>query len=233
MPRQQVSHLVGLIVMLTVNAEYARFHLARAFNDFPRRGSTAAVDCVAEDRQSVSFREKPTRIEQFDDHSVCIPVEAIRAAETRRYQGSKVPLPPTAFADASWRRASRETGPIMSAWLHYCYGDSLAWPEQVRLCQFVWFEFLHDIERDGLSLHDDVKPRVRTLVWLSIQSLKASIHARDFLPASDLARLLHIDKSTFSRVYNQHWQRLRGICLALDEEALNCANRRQQSGKPI
>lgn len=121
----------------------------------------------------------------------------------------------------------------MSAWIHYCYGDDLAWPEQVRLCQFVWHDFLHDIERDGVSLRDDVKTRVRTLVWLSIQSLKASIHDRDFLPVSDLAQLLHIDKSTFSRVYNQHWQRLRGICLALDEEALNCANRRQRSGEPI
>ncbi|ECA8972950.1 hypothetical protein ETB55_21945 [Salmonella enterica subsp. enterica serovar Omuna] len=219
--------------MQTVNVEYARWQLTRAFVGVPRRNSTADVTNVAEDRRSVAFQSRPTRIEQFDDHAVCVPVEAVHAAKGRRYQGSRHPLPPTAFADASWRRASRETGPVMSAWLHYCYGDELAWPEQVRLCQFVWTTFLQDVERDGVSLHDDVRARVKTLVWLSVQYEKALIHQREFLSASALAQLLHVDRSTFSRIYNQHWYRLEGICAALDEEALNCANRRQRSGEQV
>lgn len=213
-----------------MNVEFVRCCLMRAFLDIPiSQGSK--VDNVKETRKTASvFLRRPYRVEQLEDRSIHIPVEPVHVTETMRYRGGRIPVLPTVFDDTAWIRAVRESAPVYSAWLRYCYSDDLTWEGQVRLCQYVWEIFWAESLKLGVIAKPETEARLRTLVWLAIQAAKQQVNSgKNLLTDSQLAEILHIHKSVFSRAIKWHWRRLLGHCLQLDYEALANADRRHRS----
>lgn len=213
-----------------MNVEFVRDCLLRAFL-VPSGTPGSKVDNVKETRKSASeFLRKPYRILELEKGSVHVPVEPVRASETMRYKGGKIPVLPTVFDDTAWIRAVRETAPLYSTWLKYCYSDDLDWKGQVTLCQYIWDTFWAESLTMGVLNTKKTEARMRFLVWLSVQTAKKLINSnKPLLTDSELAELLHIHKATFSLLVKAHWERMVGHCLQLDYEALANADRRHRS----
>lgn len=213
-----------------MNVEFVRDCIMRAFL-LQGSPSTSKVDNVKETRECASrFLQKPFRIEQFDDRKIHVPVEPVKASETRSYKGAKLPLLPTAFEDTSWRRAVRESDPVYRIWLRYCYSDDLDWDGQIAICHYVWSVFWTESVQNGVMVKPETEARLRTLVWLSVQSAKQLMNSgTKMFTDAELAEILHIHKSVFSRWIKEHWHRMVGHCLMLDDEALTDAERCHRS----
>lgn len=227
--------------MNIVNIEFIRDCLLRAFH-IPSSSPGCSVDNAVETRKSASqYMRRPSRIETLEDYSqsgtlehysIHVPTEPVRASETMRYKGGKFPLLPTAFEDTAWIRAVRESTPVHSAWLKYCYSDDLSWPGQISLCQFIWGTFWPESLKLGVIPKPETEARLRTLVWLSVQAAKQQVNrGTPMFTDSELAEILHIHKSVFSRSIKWHWLRLLEHCLQLDYEALANADRHHRSRK--
>lgn len=213
-----------------MNVEFVRNCLTRAFL-IPSGSPGSKVDNVKETRKSASkFMHRPYRVEQLEKHSIHVPVDPVRASETMRYKGGKAPVLPTVFEDTAWIRAARESMPVHSVWLKYCYGDDLDWNGQVSLCQHIWGAFWPESLKLGVIPKPETEARLRTLVWLSVQAAKQQVNrGTNMFTDTQLAALLHIHKSVFSRSVKWHWLRMLKHCQQLDDEALANADRRHRS----
>ena len=213
-----------------MNTEFVRDCVMRAFL-IPGSTSSSNVDNAKETRECASrFLQKPFRVEQFEDRKIHVPVEPVKASETRRYKGGKIPLLPTAFEDTSWIRAVRESDTISRIWLRYCYSDDLDWNGQIILCHYVWTVFWAESVEQGVIVKPETEARLRTLVWLSVQFAKQQANrGTKMFTDSELAEVLHVHKSVFSRWIKPHWLRMVGHCLQLDDEALANAEKCHRS----
>lgn len=207
-----------------MNVEFVRESLMRAFF-IPSQSGGSKVDNVTETRKlASSYMNKPYRVELFEHHELLVPVEPVRATETQRYKGGKIPLLPTAFDDAAWIRAVRESPSLYRTWLSYCYNDELSESGFVRLCQHVWNTFWKESLLLGVMPTKETEARLRALVWPSIQEGKRRAKGEmKIFTDSDLAEILHIHKSVFSRAIKSHWSRMISHCLMLDYESLEKA----------
>lgn len=209
-----------------MNVEFVRYCLMRAFL-LPSSASGSKVETVVDLRDSSPYSKLPFRIEQLGDHSIRVLVEPVRAAEVQRYKGSRDPLLPTAFEDTAWIRAVRESGPVYCAWMRYCYSDDLDWDGQIAICNYVWGQFWSESLKLGIDPKPATEARLKSLIWLCVQNAKHRINQdRDQFIATELAELLHVHRSVFSRVFRAHWERMKGVCSELDYEALRHADRR-------
>lgn len=213
-----------------MNVEFVRDCLMRAFL-VPSGSPGSKVDNVKETRKSASLvMHKPHRLIELEDRSIQVPVEPVHASESMRYKGGKIPVLPTVFEDIAWIRAVRESAPVYSSWIKYCYSDDLNWSGQFQLCQYIWDAFWPESLRQGVIPKKETEARLKSLVWLSVQTAKNLVNRdKPLLTDGQLAELLHIHKSVFSRAVKLHWDRMVQHCLRLDYEALANADRRHRS----
>lgn len=216
-----------------MNVEFVRDNLLMAFL-VPERSGDTKVYNVKETRQSTAYMRKPFREEQLYSEDgpriIHVPAEPVRASETRRYKGGKIPLPPRAFEDTAWIRAVRQIPAVHSIWLKYCYGDDLNWDGQVRLCDYIWHVFWRESLKLGVMPTEETELRMRPLIWLSVQSAKYQINRNQkMFMDSELASCIKVHQTVFSRQIKVHWMRMVACCIQLDHEALAYADRRYGS----
>lgn len=215
-----------------MNAEFVRDCLLRAFL-VPSSSSCSKVDTVKETRKSASnWLSKPLRELELEDRAIRISSSPVSVSETRGYKGGKTPVLPSLFDDLSWMRAVRETSPVYATWLRYCYSDDLSWEGQIHLCQIVWDRFWPELLKSGVIRQKETEARLKTLVWLSVQSAKHIInHGKTLFTDSELSELLRVHRSVFSRWIKCHWNRMIEHALQVDYEALLNASGKRKTRK--
>lgn len=73
--------------------------------------------------------------------------------------------------------------------------------------------------------------RLRQLIWLAAQDVKAELAGRDTYEYQKLAELVGVAKSTWTETYLPHWLAMRGNLVSLDSDALISTTRSRSQQK--
>lgn len=134
-------------------------------------------------------------------------------------KGSHIPLvQPVEFATASWRRALLSLEEHQKAWLLWNYSENTNWDHQVAITQWAWAEF--SVQLKGKRVAGKTMERLKRLIWLAAQDVKAMLGGKDVYQYGDLAELVGVKPDNWSKNYGDYWRAMCGIFASMDSEAL-------------
>lgn len=136
-----------------------------------------------------------------------------------RTKGSSIALVlPVEYSTASWRRALLSLEEHQKAWLLWNYSDNIRWEHQETITRWAWEQFSQQLA--GVRIAKKTVKRLRQLIWLAAQEVKAELSGRDAYEYQVLAELVGVAKSTWTETYQPHWLAMRSSFMRLDSDAL-------------
>ena len=134
-------------------------------------------------------------------------------------KGSTIELvQPVEYATASWRRALLSLDGHHKAWLLWNYSGSIAWDHQVVIVRWAWDEFSALLA--GKRIAKKTMDRLRQLIWLAAQDVKAELACRETYQYRELAALVGISNKAWSETFTPHWECMIRLFVALDSDSL-------------
>ncbi|WP_316543711.1 MULTISPECIES: bacteriophage antitermination protein Q [Klebsiella] len=147
-----------------------------------------------------------------------------------RAKGSSIALVlPVEYSTASWRRALLSLEEHQKAWLLWNYSDNIRWEHQETITRWAWERFSAQIA--GMRIAKKTVERLRQLIWLAAQDVKADLAGRETYEYKALAELVGVAKSTWTETYLPHWLALRDSFVKLDSDALISVTRSRSQQK--
>lgn len=147
-----------------------------------------------------------------------------------RAKGSSIALVgPIEFVTASWRRAVLSLEDHQKAWLLWNYSENVSFEHQVVITQWVWAEFSEQL--GSKKVVGKTMERLKKLIWLAAQDVKAELAGRDTYEYQALAELAGVAKSTWTETYLPHWLAMRNSFKRLDSGALISVTRSRSQQK--
>ncbi|EBX8839254.1 antiterminator [Salmonella enterica subsp. enterica serovar Urbana] len=135
-------------------------------------------------------------------------------------KGSAIPLvKPVEYSTASWRRAVLSLDEHYKAWLLWNYSENTCWEHQVEITQWAWEQFSQQLE--GKRVAKKTIDRLRQLIWLAAQDVKAELAGRDVYQYGDLAALVGVNKTNWSQNYVEHYDAMTRLYKRLDSQTLH------------
>lgn len=145
-------------------------------------------------------------------------------------KGSHIPLvQPVEYSTASWRRAVLSLDEHQKAWLLWSYSENTCWENQVTITQWAWAEFVGQLGTRKVA--GKTMGRLKALIWLAAQDVKAELAGRDLYQHLDLAALCEVKPDNWSHNYVDYWRAMRSIFNGLDSDSLLCAVRTRSQQK--
>ncbi|EHZ6708633.1 antiterminator [Salmonella enterica] len=145
-------------------------------------------------------------------------------------KGSAIPLvKPVEYSTASWRRAVLSLDEHYKAWLLWNYSENTCWEHQVEITRWAWEHFSQQLE--GKRVAKKTIDRLRQLIWLAAQDVKADLAGKDTYEFQALAELAGVAKSTWTEIYLPHWLVMRSCFIKLDSSALIAVTRSRSQQK--
>ena len=147
-----------------------------------------------------------------------------------RAKGSSIALVgPVEFVTASWRRAVLSLEDHQKAWLLWNYSENVRWCYQVEITQWGWQQFSQQLA--GKRVAKKTIDRLRQLIWLAAQDVKAELAGRETYEYQAMAELAGVAKSTWTETYLPHWLAMRNSFKRLDSGALISVTRSRSQQK--
>ena len=147
-----------------------------------------------------------------------------------RAKGSSIALVlPVEYSTASWRRALMSLEEHQKAWLLWNYSDNIRWEHQETITRWAWEQFSEKLA--GVRIAKKTVDRLRQLIWLAAQDVKAELAGRETYEYQSLAELVGVAKSTWTETYLPHWLALRSSFVKLDSNALISVTRSRSQQK--
>jgi hypothetical protein len=147
-----------------------------------------------------------------------------------RAKGSSIALVgPVEFVTASWRRAVLSLEDHQKAWLLWNYSENIRFEYQVAITQWAWAEFREQLGAKKVA--GKTMERLKKLIWLAAQDVKAELAGRETYEYQVLAELAGVAKSTWTETYLPHWLTMRNSFKRLDSGALISATRSRSQQK--
>ncbi|WP_279084122.1 bacteriophage antitermination protein Q [Kluyvera ascorbata] len=163
-------------------------------------------------------RKKPRVLDEVTGEMVTLDNPPIPGKQSHA-KGSHIPLvQPVEFATASWRRALLSLEEHQKAWLLWNYSENTSWDHQVAITQWAWAEFSAQLV--GKKVASKTMERLKKLIWLAAQDVKAGLGGRDVYQYNDLAALVGVKPDNWSKNYGDYWRAMCGIFASMDSEAL-------------
>lgn len=163
-------------------------------------------------------RKKPRVLDEVTGEMVTLDNPPIPGKQSHA-KGSHIPLvQPVEFATASWRRALLSLEEHQKAWLLWNYSENTSWDHQVAITQWAWAEFSAQLA--GKKVAGKTMERLKKLIWLAAQDVKAGLGGRDVYQYNDLAALVGVKPDNWSKNYSDYWRAMCGIFSSMDSEAL-------------
>lgn len=136
-----------------------------------------------------------------------------------RAKGSSIALvSPVEFLTASWRRAVMSLDEHQKAWLLWNYSENTRWEHQEVITRWAWAEFQQQLA--GKRIAKKTIDRLRQLIWLAAQDVKAKLAGRYTYQYADLAALVRVTPKNWSETFTDRWIDMERIFIGLDSEAL-------------
>ncbi|EAA8037429.1 antiterminator [Salmonella enterica] len=145
-------------------------------------------------------------------------------------KGSAIPLvKPVEYSTASWRRAVLSLDEHYKAWLLWNYSENTCWEHQVIITRWAWEQFGKQME--GKRVAKKTMERLKKLIWLAAQDVKAELAGRDVYQYGDLAALVGVNKTNWSQNYVEHYDAMISLYKGLDSQALLHVSRSRSQQK--
>ncbi|HCB1750657.1 TPA: antiterminator [Klebsiella oxytoca] len=136
-----------------------------------------------------------------------------------RAKGSAIALvQPVEYSTASWRRALLSLGEHQKSWLLWNYSDNIRWEHQETITRWAWEQFSENLA--GVRIAKKTVDRLRQLIWLAAQDVKAELAGRDTYEYQKMAELVGVTPKNWSETFTERWIEMRHIFLRLDSGAL-------------
>ncbi|CAM6339768.1 bacteriophage antitermination protein Q [Enterobacter intestinihominis] len=147
-----------------------------------------------------------------------------------RAKGSSIALvSPVEFGTTSWRRAVMSLDEHKKVWLLWSYGENIRFEYQVAITQWAWAEFREQLGAKKVA--GKTMERLKKLIWLAAQDVKAELAGRETYEYQALAELAGVAKSTWTETYLPHWLAMRNSFKRLDSGALISVTRSRSQQK--
>ena len=163
-------------------------------------------------------RKKPRVLDEVTGKMITLDNPPIPGKQSHA-KGSHIPLvQPVEYATASWRRAVLSLEEHHKAWLLWNYSENTQWAHQEVITRWAWAEFQQQLA--GKRVAKKTMDRLRQLIWLAAQDVKADLAGRQQYEYQKLAELVGVSKSTWTETYLPHWQGMQKVFHRLDSTAL-------------
>jgi len=147
-----------------------------------------------------------------------------------RAKGSHIPLVNhVEFCTSSWRRAVLSLDEHQKAWLLWNYSENTNFEHQVAITQWAWAEFKEKL--CGRKVAGKTLDRLKALIWLAAQDVKAELAGKDVYQHQDLAALCGVKPDNWSHNYADYWRAMCTIFKRLDGDSLLCTVRTRSQQK--
>ncbi|HHT0320950.1 TPA: bacteriophage antitermination protein Q [Raoultella planticola] len=147
-----------------------------------------------------------------------------------RAKGSAIALVlPVEYSTASWRRALLSLDEHQKAWLLWNYSENICFEYQVAITQWAWAELREQIGAKKVA--GKTMDRLKKLIWLAAQDVKAELAGKDVYQHQDLAALCGVKPDNWCHNYADYWRGMCAIFKSLDGDSLLCAVRTRSQQK--
>ena len=174
-------------------------------------------------------RKKPRVLDEVTGEMITLDNPPIPGKQSHA-KGSHIPLvQPVEYSTASWRRALMSLEEQQKAWLLWNYSENTNWDHQVTITRWAWEQFNRQLE--GKRVAKKTTDRLRQLIWLAAQDVKAELAGKDVYQYGDLAALVGVNKTNWSQNYVGHYDAMVGLYKGLDSQALLHVSRSRSQQK--
>lgn len=136
-----------------------------------------------------------------------------------RAKGSAIALvQPLEYSTASWRRALLSLEEHQKAWLLWNYSDNIRWEHQETIIQWAWEQFSQKLA--DVRIAKKTVDRLRQLIWLAAQDVKAELAGRNTYEYQMLASLIGVTTKNWSETFTERWEEMKSTLLRLDSDSL-------------
>ncbi len=163
-------------------------------------------------------RKKPRVLDEVTGEMITLDNPPIPGKQSHA-KGSHIPLvQPVEYSSASWRRALMSLEEHQKAWLLWNYSENVRWCYQVEITQWAWAEFREQLGAKKVA--GKTMERLKKLVWLAAQDVKAELAGREMYEYQALASLVGVTPKNWSETFTDLWVEMSSIFLRLDSGAL-------------
>ena len=163
-------------------------------------------------------RKKPRVLDEVTGEMITLDNPPIPGKQSHA-KGSHIPLvQPVEYSSESWRRALMSLEEHQKAWLLWNYSENVRWCYQVEITQWAWAEFREQLGAKKVA--GKTMERLKKLVWLAAQDVKAELAGREMYEYQALASLVGVTPKNWSETFTDRWVEMRSIFLRLDSGAL-------------
>ncbi|HIC2865039.1 bacteriophage antitermination protein Q [Citrobacter freundii] len=174
-------------------------------------------------------RKKPRVMDEVTGKMITLDNPPIPGKQSHA-KGSHIPLvQPVEYSTASWRRALMMLEEHQKAWLLWNYSENTNWDHQVLITQWAWSKFCEHLA--GKKVAKKTIDRLRQLIWLAAQDVKAELIGRETYEYQVLAELVGVAKSTWTETYLPNWLAMRQVFTRLDSHSLISVTRSRSQQK--
>lgn len=136
-----------------------------------------------------------------------------------RAKGSSIALVlPVEYSTASWRRALLSLEEHQKAWLLWNYSENIRFEYQVAITQWAWQQFIEELA--GARIAKKTVDRLRQLIWLAAQDVKAELAGRETYEYQKLATLVGVTPKNWSETFTERWEEMKTTLRRLDSDSL-------------
>jgi len=211
--------------------EYVRQQLIVATADlsWATKGQLVAF---AENAQFTATARSRGRKKVFDKDKQRIvnPDGPPMSGSQSRAKGSSIALVgPVEFVTASWRRAVLSLEDHQKAWLLWNYSENIRFEYQMAITQWAWAEFREQL--GAKKVVGKTMKRLKKLIWLAAQDVKAELAGRETYEYQVLAELVGVNPKNWSETFTDRWVEMKRTFLRLDGDALMQVTRSRSQQK--
>ncbi|HHB9052703.1 TPA: bacteriophage antitermination protein Q [Klebsiella pneumoniae] len=136
-----------------------------------------------------------------------------------RAKGSSIALVlPVEYSTASWRRALLSLKEHQKAWLLWNYSENIRWEHQETITRWAWEQFSQQLA--GVRIAKKTVDRLRQLIWLAAQDVKAELAGRETYEYQKLAALVGVTPKNWSETFTERWEEMKTTLRRLDSDSL-------------
>ncbi|MDM4408607.1 bacteriophage antitermination protein Q [Klebsiella oxytoca] len=136
-----------------------------------------------------------------------------------RAKGSAIALVlPIEYSTASWRRALLSLEEHKKAWLLWNYSDNIRWEHQETITRWAWEQFSEKLA--GARVAKKTVDRLRQLIWLAAQDVKAELAGLETYEYQKLASLVGVTPKNWSETFTERWEEMKTTLRRLDSDSL-------------
>ncbi|EPH0681944.1 bacteriophage antitermination protein Q [Klebsiella aerogenes] len=206
--------------MNTQYLEYVRQHLIVATADLS--GATKGqLVAFAENAMFEATARSNKRMKVVDPATgrMVKPSNPPVPGKQSRAKGSAIALvQPLEYSTASWRRALLSLEEHQKAWLLWNYSDNIRWEHQETIIQWAWEQFSQKLA--GVRIAKKTVDRLRQLIWLAAQDVKAELTGRNTYEYQMLASLIGVTTKNWSETFTERWEEMKSTLRRLDSDSL-------------